>query len=159
MNKLFGGAALIGFVCALAVHLLTFGESRLQPELSGIWILHVGLFFVFVPMIFSVRRRFGQKLTHHDLLSLLPVWATRLVAIVFVYVIVNFALFALNIRGGSPGVHAGAFVIQDHGRVIQEISESQYRQLQAYVIRGFSGHWLVFYLVPALYFLAGRPRQ
>ena len=39
------------------------------------------------------------------------------------------------------------------GYVAYEISEADYRQQRTYVTRGFSGHWMVFYLLPALYSL------
>ncbi|MGE4070668.1 MAG: hypothetical protein AB7E72_05785 [Lysobacterales bacterium] len=156
MNTVIGMVALVGFVCALAVHLGTFLTAGLQPDLSSVWPLHAGLFAVFIPMVFSLRKRFGKSPDQRQILSVLPRWAIRSIAVVFAYVVVNFAVFVYHTHNGSPGVRGDSFVIEEHGRVVQEISESQYLQLQAYVSRGFSGHWLLFYLVPALYFLAGR---
>mgnify|MGYP001160174255 CR=1 FL=1 len=156
MSTVVGIVALLGFVCALAVHLSTFLTAGLQLDFSSVWPLHVGIFAVFIPMVFSLRNRFGQNPDQREIISVLPPWAIKSIAVVFAYVVINFAALFYHIHNGSPAVRGDTFVIEQRGRVVQEISESQYLQMRAYVSRGFSGHWLLFYLVPALYFLAGR---
>ena len=39
----------------------------------------------------------------------------------------------------------------------REISEAEYRQHQVRALRGFSGHWLLFFALPALFFLHLKP--
>ena len=70
----------------------------------------------------------------------------------FAYALINFALFFFLSKGGVPDVRDGKYVLHNHGQVIRELSEDEYELQKAYVVRGFSGHWMVFYLVPALVF-------
>ena len=153
MTRLLGIVALIGFACALFVHLLTFSEVEIELQMPKVWFLHVGIFIVFLPFIISIRDNFGTNPTHKELLSILPVWANLLVALTFAYAFVNFALFVLRSEGGSPDMRDGVYVLQSHGKFIRELSLAEFKAQQAYVVRGFSGHWLVFYLTPCLYFL------
>jgi hypothetical protein len=74
-------------------------------------------------------------------------------AVLFAYVIANFAYFMHVSAGGSPVEKLGHFYLQDHGRIIRELTAAEYAAAQVAVLRGFSGHWLVFYFAPAAYFL------
>ena len=64
------------------------------------------------------------------------------------YALVNFALFMIG-NQGNPSMSHGKYLLLDHGRLIHELSASQYAASKANEVRGFSGHWLVFYGVPA----------
>ncbi len=66
---------------------------------------------------------------------------------------VNFVLFALNSEGGGPSIRAGKFVLESHGRFIRDLTATEYTAFKANELRGFSGHWLIFYYVPFIYFL------
>jgi hypothetical protein len=82
----------------------------------------------------------------------MPIWARYVVKAFFAYALINFALFFFLSKGGVPEVREGKYVLHNHGDVIRELSEDEYELQKAYVVRGFSGHWMVFYLIPALYF-------
>ena len=82
-----------------------------------------------------------------------------LVLVFAAYTFVNFMLFFYLSEGASPGISIGSYVLQSHGTVIRELTESEYNWQQAYILRGFSGHWLIFYLLPAVYFWYSTPEQ
>lgn len=82
----------------------------------------------------------------------MPRWPRYIVKAFFVYAIVNFALFFLLSKSGTPDMRDGRYVLHNHGNVIRELSEDEYELQKAYVLRGFSGHWMVFYLTAALFF-------
>jgi hypothetical protein len=82
----------------------------------------------------------------------MPRWARYTAKVFFAYAIINFALFFFLSRGGTPDVRDGKYVLHNHGTVIRELSEDEYELQNAYILRGFSGHWMIFYLIPALYF-------
>lgn len=159
MERLIGIVALVGLTCALAVHALTFISVRIDPDMPQVWLLHLGIFVVFLPLVVALRRTYGQSLSTAQLYSILPRWANTLVVLTFAYVFLNFALFLFRMEGGSPEMRDGLYVLQSHGNVIRELSYSDFKLYHAYVLRGFSGHWLVFYLVPSLYFLVRRQNQ
>lgn len=157
VNLPLGLLAAAGFFAALVVHCLTFVPIDVEAAWPGVWLLHFGIFVVFVPFVFASRRAVG-RLGHTDLRAMLPGWAGALLACVFGYAILNFGLMIVHTGGGSPSESHGTFVLENHGRFVRQLSEAEYHLQKAYVVRGFSGHWLVFYLVPALYFLFGPSR-
>jgi hypothetical protein len=158
LTRLCGAIAAIGFVIALFVHGMTFAQVDVQTDYPLVWLLHLGCFLVFIPFVFATRSEFGPKPSFSQFRAALPGWAGVLLICVFAYAIVNFGLLFLHTEGGSPSESNGAFVLQSHGKVIRQLTEAEYHLQRAYIIRGFSGHWLVFYLVPALYFLFRSPR-
>jgi hypothetical protein len=62
---------------------------------------------------------------------------------------VNFGLFIYLMHGGRPNIDHGAYVLSSHGRLIQSLTEADYWKYKALEIRGFSGHWMLFYSVAA----------
>jgi hypothetical protein len=62
-------------------------------------------------------------------------------------------------EGGSPTIRDGQYLLLEHGKLIRELTASEYRALQTNEVRGFSGHWLVFFFVPAAYFLGNKSNK
>ncbi len=156
MNLILGLVAAFGFLAALIVHALTFTHIDLMALFPYVWSLHIGIFVVFFPFIWSARKSLGAGATTKNLLAGFPRWASVAVIAVFVYAILNFAVFFYLSEGGVPDIKNGEFILHSHGRLIRHLSEDEYHVKKAYELRGFSGHWLLFYLLPALYFLLGR---
>jgi hypothetical protein len=162
-NQFFAVIAAFGLCASLIVHLLTYklvDVFYLFPEAQ---LLHIGMFVGVLAMLVSLRNKYGGSLTQQDIpKAALPAWAWRLVYAAAIYTAVNFALFFSNSVGGSPDIRDGRYVLADHAKIIRELSEDEYHIQQAYVARGFSGHWILFYLLPALYFGCSsnaRPEQ
>jgi hypothetical protein len=92
------------------------------------WILHVGVFGVWFPAVLVTRpltREFKQKDLWRAALRGCTVWMRRAVSFLFAYAMVNFVVFAYVVAG----------------------TRSQTGQTPDAVWRGFSGHWMVFYMV------------
>ena len=51
-----------------------------------------------------------------------------------------------------------AFPLTNHGRIVREVNEEEFRDKQRLEVRGVSGHWMLFSALPTLYFLAVYPR-
>lgn len=161
----------LGFGLSLLVHLITFWGIDPSQRVPWIWLLHVGIFFVFGPMVFSARSQFKseRKGWVTDLrqpfdfwpkvLAPVPLWL-RVVSIgFFVYAFVNFIVFINLSGGGAPSQRDGKYLLLNHGTVIRELTEEEYAWQQAYIVRGFSGHWMMFYLTSALYFAYHRKSE
>ncbi|MFS2016477.1 hypothetical protein ACEN88_07855 [Massilia sp. CT11-108] len=158
MNRFLGFAALTGFVLAAATHVFALAGVDVAEHFPSVWLLHVGIFVVFVPFVFSSRKVLGTRPSLADMRALVPGWVFFAGAAVWLYMMINFALFAAATQGGNPAVEAGKYVLKNHGRLIRELSGAEYEALRANELRGFSGHWLLFYFVPFAYFLfAKRP--
>ena len=136
---------LVGVLIAAAVHASTFTSAPLPPEHPLFWIMHVGIFPLFGAMVWRLRAWSEQakgplgipttRLRWQELLSYLPAYAIALGGLLFAYAMVNFLLAMSHLPSGHGG---GGSVGAGDGR---------------YVVRAFSGHWLIFYTLPMLFFL------
>lgn len=117
--------AALGLLLSFAAHL----SALLGMTLPGgplVWSLHAGIFVVWLPTVLvankmtagSNRRDFWKVA-----LSGCPAWMRQALYILFAYAVLNFIFFMLTTAGHakSDGVVTPA------------------------VIRGFSGHWMIFY--------------
>lgn len=159
MHFLIGLIALSGFILSLAAHLSALFGIDVAAHVPYVWGLHVGMFVVFVPFIFSIRKTLGPKPTFAEIRANFPNWVVVTGSILLAYVVINFALFMLSTSGGDPSMQNGKFILASHGHLIREITFTEYTALKANQIRGFSGHWLVFYYLPMAYFLFSKKRN
>ncbi len=153
MNSVFGALAAVGFVLALIVHGMTCAGIDVTGRFPAAWLLHLGIFVVFLPFVFALRAKQGtMPRTPWGFFADRPAWVQWLAGAAFIYTFFNF--FTAFQSGGTPDIRNGEYVLHNHGRIIRHLTEAEYHQERARVARGFSGHWLLFYLIPALYFLA-----
>jgi hypothetical protein len=151
MNSVFAGLALGGFLLALVSHVASLWGIDVQSQVPAVWLLHLGVFIVFIPMVFQLRST-NSKEDRYAMFRGLPGWAGAAIALLMAYAVLNFFLAFSGAADGSPAIQNGAFVLQQKGRLVREISEAEYHARQATVLRGFSGHWLIFYFVPFTHF-------
>ncbi len=151
MRRTFSIIAFTGFFISLIIHLTTFFGIDPAKHIPLVWGLHVGIFVVFIPMVLfqgsTKRKDYWSRF-----FGTMPRWTRYTVKAFSVYAIMNFALFFFLSRGGTPDVRDGKYVLHNHGNVIRELTQDEYEWQNAYIVRGFSGHWMFFYLMPALFF-------
>jgi hypothetical protein len=136
--------AWVGFFASVLVHFITFVGINAADYVPWVWVLHVGCFIAIIPLF--------RKNLWRDVIALMPRWAQFMLVVFMAYAVVNFVLsFVLSEGGGTPDIWDGRYVLHIHGNLVRELSEKEYHLQLAYVLRGFSGHWMIFYLLPALY--------
>jgi hypothetical protein len=152
-----GVLAAIGLAVAVTVHVLTFfPDKAIVTSDSPLFALHVGIFVVLAPLVLAQRKLFGTaRPGWREQLSVFPRWAQVVIKLAVAYAVVNFALFLFT-QGGTPEISGGQFVLMNHGTFIRALNEQEYNLARSHVTRGFSGHWIIFYLVPMLYFWFGK---
>ncbi|WP_109127373.1 hypothetical protein [Dyella sp. C11] len=148
-----GAVAALGFVLSLAVHIQALMGRDVASSVPAVWMLHLGIFVVFLPFVLLSRKDFKGARSALDLAKGLPLWVAALGGVIFVYALMNFVVFMVHTDGGNPVFEDGKYLLMQHGKLIREITASEFAAFQANELRGFSGHWLVFYFVPAAYFL------
>src|SRR5687768_4728363 len=92
--------AVIGLLLSAAAHVSTFFGVDPQELFPGIWLLHIGIFVVFVPAVVlqgAARRKpegggGGKKRDGGNPLANAPRWVRWGVGALFVYTFLNFAL-------------------------------------------------------------------
>jgi hypothetical protein len=156
MNKIFFKIASVGFALGLLVHLISLSGIYIGDKVPFVWLLHVGIFVVFIPAIFylnsneemkelKAKRRQNPIRVYKIVFKNAPVAFKIILAFIFVYAMLNFMFFMQQSEGGGPGISGGKYVLENHGTIIRELSQAEYFKFKANELRGFSGHWLIFY--------------
>jgi hypothetical protein len=174
---IFSFLSIVTLVLSFAVHIITFmPTSRLM--MSDVWPLHIGAIIVFGMMVISLARDQKKKRSARrpgesyftwlsnsksenqkylaEIIRSTPIILRILCITVFIYTMINFALFIKHSEGGGPSEENGRYYLTSHGRIIRELSEQEYHRFCLYELRGFSGHWILFSLLPTVYFLTIR---
>jgi hypothetical protein len=157
--------SLAGLIVSALAHFSTYFGVDPMEVCPYVWALHIGIFVVFIPA-FVIQKQGrttttgGTKTEWKDLFPYSPAWINRLVSALFFYAIVNFVVFfVLTIRNaGTPGRAAnGTYVLRTKGRnaTTRPITAEEYHLLRARMVRGFSGHWMVFYAMAAQAMVSG----
>jgi hypothetical protein len=130
---------------SLVVHVSTFLGVDPMDKWPGVMLLHLAIFPPFIAAIHYANRIGGRKQGRQDrVVNSAPRWLRILSGVFFAYALVNFATFIILVEGGGPHERDGKYYLTSHGRVLRELSEAEYHRQQAYVVRGFSGHWMLF---------------
>jgi hypothetical protein len=144
---------LIGWCCvaaavlivSLVVHASTFLGIDPMARWPGVMFIHVAIFPPFIAAIYYAGRTGGPEQGRQDrVFNSAPRWLRILTGLFFAYALVNFAVFMVLVEGGGPHERDGKYFLTSHGTVLRELSEAEYHQQRAYVVRGFSGHWMLF---------------
>ena len=140
-----------GFIFSLIAHLATFLGINPQGVFPPIWLLHIGIFVVWIPTVFLLRKIFkktGRQGFWKSAVGNAPRWMQALCLFFFIYAFFNFFITVLVLnQGGVPSIINGKKVLQSHGEVIKELTDKEFFRYQAYTFRAFSGHWMFFYVV------------
>jgi hypothetical protein len=121
---IFASLSCIGLIVSLWVHLGAVMGRRVAPE-AFFWMLHIGIFVVWLPAVLVAQRLVGN-INRKDFWKVVlkdsPVWMRYMVYGFLGYATVNFLFFVVRAPSGSGGADP-----------------------PAEVWRGFSGHWMAFY--------------
>jgi hypothetical protein len=156
-SKLLFYTAAIGFLLSLVAHFCTYLGINPQKQFPLVWILHLGIFVVFIPAVFHMKKHCNdnKKYSINNIdnffkgMQFAPVWMKVLCVVFSIYAFFNFLIFVSLTSKGSPDMVNGKYALSDHGKIVQYINREEYDKYQSYEVRGFSGHWMIFYLFSA----------
>ncbi len=151
----FGALALTGFLLSLLAHVMALMGIDLTASVPALWNLHFGIFVVFPPFLLLSRKAGRNSVL--GIAADVPRWVAVLGAMIFAYAMVNLFLFTQPTESGNAVAQCGKYVLLSHGKLIRELTASEYTALKANELRTFSGHLLLFYFMPAVYFLLRKP--
>jgi hypothetical protein len=152
-----GVAALAGFCVALSIHVRTILHlpvpAESWPGCPLLFSLFAGVFLVFMPMIRDASDGRIGGVSNSRIVAGMPTWARVAIGVCAVYVAIN---FVWGLVGHDAKVHIlnGKAIAYVSG-VSHVLSDDEYRAYLEGEARMWSGHALIFYLVPAFYFLCG----
>ena len=156
MNRILGVVATLGFTASLAVHLFSYAGYAITETLPGTWLLHLGVFVVWIPVlvILNGARRADEGLNY--LLESIPVWVILVVLIGGQLIFVS-GMAAMLAEPGVPKESGGRYFLVNKGTVLREISEEKFHHLEVLDDRSTSAVWMLFYGFAAIVFLFVAP--
>jgi len=162
VKRWLGLTSLVGLLVSVTVHSASIAGMDVASRFPGVWLLHfLALVICAAVAFFSsvIHRPAGTSVLHVEAYPRSspqgwPLWGTPVIAVAIGYAIVTFALREHVSGSGVPAIVGGQYVLQSHGRLLTNLTESDYRLHRAYELRAFSAVWIVFYLAPAIYFLS-----
>ncbi len=149
--------AAVVFALSLTAHAATFFGVNPMHAVPGVMWLHVLIFPPFVAAIVYANRAGETGLKQDGVIQAAPMWLKAVVGVCGAYALTNFVLFLVLSEGGKPYQEFGRYFLRIRGALIRELTLSEYHRHQAYIVRGFSGHWLLFSSA-AVMMLAGAGR-
>jgi hypothetical protein len=137
--------ALLILLASIVVHASTFFGIDPIAVHPGVMMIHLAIFPPFIAaLIYAKQLNHSEKDGQKNAMERAPRWIRIATGIFGAYAAVNFILFMVLSEGVGAYQQDGKFVLRSSGRVISEISEEKFHRRQAYVARGFSGHWMLF---------------
>ena len=137
-----GSYGLAALAIAGSVHFATYLGHPLSPDHPLFWGLHVGIFPLFFAFINRLRRwqmrttgMFGfskTALRWGDLIGWFPSWVPVVAVALMAYAMLNFLFSTSHLPARG--------------------SVTSTPDVALYTTRAFSGHWLIFYAIPTLFF-------
>lgn len=119
--------AACGLALSIAAHVMALAGVPI-PGGGLVWVLQLGIFVVWIPAVLAslkMTRHVNRKDFWKVALAGCPEWMRRSLYVLFGYAILNFILFFAT-TAGLPG---------QNRKNTSALAE----------VRGFSGHWMVFY--------------
>jgi hypothetical protein len=174
MKKYLFYFALTGWTLGLLIHILSLADIDVTEKIPFVWLLHIGIFVVWLPVVLDLKnneelqdyRQSGMlnRMNPIEFLKIIfkdtPKWITIIAICGFFYAGINFMLFFAS-QDGTPAIKDGQFILQNHGQLIKTLTEQEYHHYKANEVRGFSGHWILFYGVATaiLFKFSGLTKQ
>ena len=158
IDRIFGPIAAIVFTIALVIHVLSIIGIDVQHYFPPVMLLHMLIFVCFIPFVLSLNKRFGGRAKLWQLIPIMPRWTMILGGMLFAYTMINF-LLSMDAMGGTADLRDGQYILHNKGKLIRVITEAEYHHSKASMLRMFSGHWLAFSGLPALYFIFAKPHK
>jgi hypothetical protein len=150
--------AVTGWTLGLLVHVLSVIDIDVDAKAPYVWLLHLGIFVVWIPAIILLKKNAGQKTFQgasvkksfspfgqfKALFTNTPNWLTVIAVTGFFYAFINFMSF-MSAQHGTPAIENGQYMLHNHGQFVRNLTKAEYNHYQANTLRGFSGHWIAFY--------------
>jgi len=155
--------AVIGWTIALIVHILSLFDIDSTEKFPYLLLLHVGIFVVWLPAILKIKKnKVLEEYKKNNTIKRInpipffkvlskntPKILTTIAICSFFYAFINFILFFLS-NPGQTTIIEGHYFLTNKGQIIKTLTQQQYHHYNALNVRGFSGHWMLFYSLAAL---------
>jgi hypothetical protein len=153
------GLAALGLVASLVVHLAAYFSVQVLAETNTVFVLHIfclALCFLTFPFSRRLEKLWGRRAGLNDSRGK----GRKLLHVLGGYALINSMLFlAICLIKGEMRVWEknGKYYRKGSSIEEREITREAYVSHKLRAVRGFSGHWMVFFAWPMVFFVNLRP--
>jgi hypothetical protein len=140
MRKVLAMVAAPGFLAGIYIFIASFFGLTMDKLGTRAVLLHVGIFALFIPLVTVERWSKGV-----DPFGGRPQWVVRSIKMLGLLCLVVFIVFLALSHAASPEIINGAYVLNNHGKIVGYISERDYLFLKGWELRLFASGWMFFY--------------
>jgi len=140
MRKVLAIVAAPGFLAGIYIFIASFFGLTIDKLGTRAVLLHVGIFALFIPLVTVERWSKGV-----DPFGGRPRWVVRSIKMLGLLCLVVFIVFLALSHAASPEIINGAYVLNNHGKIVGYISERGYLFLKGWELRLFASGWMFFY--------------
>ena len=155
--------SLIGWLLTTSIILLSLFKINLVEKFPFLFILFAGVFIVFIPCVFYAKNNerimeyeyYNNTLFGSGNVPLItffenaPNWILAIICLSFISAIIFFTQ-SFRTETGTAEIINSKYFLTNHGRVIREITENEYKSIKLVTFRGFFGMAMLFYSIPTL---------
>lgn len=145
IRKILSFIAYAGFVLSLLVHLLSLFGVDVASIFKPVWFLHFGLFLIIPLVIFFEQKALKTRSKLAWAKLALPKRISLSRKLIQVYAVVSFVIFMFLSEGGAPNIKDGKYILHNHGKLIRELTQDEYKTFIVNEMRFFSTFWIFFY--------------
>lgn len=153
--------AALGLLISLAANVSTFFDVEPIHRWPYLWLLHLGVFVVFIPAI-SVQSQQGshRPFAWREVFGCAPAWLRWTLVLLIVYAPVSALAFVSVCGTGGPSKEAdGTYAMTSHGRILRMLTANEYHRASGYEFRFMSSWWIMFYSVSLAMLVSAMSRE
>lgn len=144
--------AACGFTAAIFVYVGSFRGVAMDGISRWAVGLHIGVFILVLPMYALEYSAVKSRTFFWDVFAQgLPRWVVPSLKLLGLFFFLHFFIFLVQSHAASPEIKNGEFVLNNHGRIVKVLKESEFRWLKGSELRLFATGWMFFYFVPLMY--------
>jgi hypothetical protein len=140
MRKVVAIVAAPGFLAGIYIFIASFFGLTMDKLGARAVLLHLGIFALFLPLLAVERTPKGI-----DPFGGRPRWVVRSMQTLGLLCVGVFFVFLALSHAASPEIINGAYVLNNHGKIVGYISEKDYLFLKGWELRLFASGWMFFY--------------
>ena len=153
--------AALGLLISIAANVSTFFGVEPMHRWPDLWLLHLGVFVVFIPAI-SVQSQYRNETPFRwrDVFGGVPAWLRWLLVWLIVYAPVSALAFVIVCGSGGPSKEPdGTYAMTSHGRILRTLTANEYHRASGYEFRFMSSWWIAFYSISLALLVSAMIRQ
>lgn len=139
--------------CGLAASVVTYIESYVGTTMDTLSrsaiLLHLGVFVLILTMYARDHSAVKDRTFFWKGFSQgRPKWVVPTIKLLGLFFVVHFVLFLVQSHAASPEIRGGQYVLNNHGRIVKVLTQSEYISIKGAELRLFATGWMFFYFVP-----------